>query len=117
MWDQLCDVLTDLDYLQAKLGVLTAEQQTAPATVFDLLRDFLAARETLPTHHARKEEVELLYRAVDVNSHVMRESPRLFLQQVANARDWKGTTLKYRVRDAIQRCPWPLLLRLNRSAG
>ena len=51
MWDQLCDVLTDLDYLQAKLGVLTREQQTAPATVFDLLRDFLATLEALPVHH------------------------------------------------------------------
>ena len=43
MWDHLCDVLTDLDYLQAKLGVLTAEPQTAPGTVFDLLHDDLAA--------------------------------------------------------------------------
>src|SRR2546423_73434 len=118
MWDQLCELLTDLEYLQAKLGVLTPEQRSAPATVFDLASDFLGALEALealPGHQARKEEVERLYRAVDVNSYVFRESPRLLLQQIVNAHDWERTALGHRMRTAVQRCPWPLLLRLNHS--
>ena len=31
MWDELCDVLLDLDFLQMRMGVLTEEQEMAAA--------------------------------------------------------------------------------------
>src|SRR5262249_22822243 len=34
-----------------------------------------------------------------------------------SARDWEGTVLGNRFLAAVRCCPWPLLLRLNRSAG
>src|SRR5262249_53136172 len=64
-----------------------------------------------------KEEVELLCGGGDVNSHVVWVSPRLLLQQIVSARDWEGTVLGNRFLAAVRCCPWPLLLRLNRSAG
>src|SRR6478752_5195779 len=103
MWDELCDLLLDLDFLQARLGVLTARQRTAPATVYYALNDYLAALdvEALPASHPRREEVERLYGAIDRNAHVLREDPRLLLQQIANASDWEGTALGERMNVAV----------------
>jgi WD40 repeat protein len=116
MWDELCDLLLDLDYLQARLGVLTAEQRVAPTTVYDVLRDYLTALQDLPARHHWRAEVERLYRALDCNAHVLREHPHLLLQQVANASGWEGTALE-RMSAAVRASPWPLLHLLNRPVG
>lgn len=62
MWDELCEVLTDSDFLQAKLDALavTPEQLIPLSTVFDLLRDFENALEALPNNHSKKEQVSIM---------------------------------------------------------
>src|SRR5262245_60706655 len=106
MLEQLCDVLTDLEFLQARLGVLTREDGPAPATVYDLLRDFLGAREVLRAGHPRRELVEEFYRAIDLNAHVLHIDPRLLLQQLLNARDWAPLGWTDNLEAALGHCPW-----------
>jgi WD40 repeat protein len=115
MWDKLRELLLDLSFLQARMGVLTAEEPAAPATVFDVLRDYLAALHALPAGQ-RREEVEKLYSVLDGSAHVLRGSPRLLLQQISNAADWMGTALEQRMTAAVRESAWPLLRLLNRPA-
>jgi hypothetical protein len=70
VWDDLCNVLIDFDFLQTKIGALTVDTQHSPppATIFDLLRDFQNALTALPIGHPMREQVAALYRAIDKNS-------------------------------------------------
>src|SRR5260370_28146060 len=90
MWDELCEVLLDLDFLQTRLGVLSAEQETAAVGVYDVLRDYLTALQDLPVRQRNRDMVKRLYRVLDRNGHVLREDRRLLLQQLANACGWEG---------------------------
>jgi len=86
MWDKLCDVLTDFEFLHAKLGAAASgDGEVPPATVYDLLRDYLNALEALPANQVRREEVDTLHRLLDENSHLLKEDPSLLVQQIHNA--------------------------------
>jgi WD40 repeat protein len=125
LWDDLCDVLTDFDYLQTRIGAgpspLTVSAPQPPSTIFDLLRDFHRARQVLAAEHPRRQEVEALGRVIDQNSHVLKEDPSLLLQQVHNALVWDwdgGTGLGRRLAAAVAqyRRPW-WFRRLSRATG
>jgi hypothetical protein len=119
-WDRLCDVLTDFAFLQAKIGADAADPGDAPATIFDLLRDFLDALAALPAALPKRGEVEVLYGILDRNSHALQESSTLLVQQVVNAREWNRRVpgaLSRKVSDAERLVKHPWLRLLNRSAG
>jgi hypothetical protein len=110
MLERLYAVLTDFDFLQAKLGALPGQDpQQPPATVFDLLQDFVEALSAWPAGDPRREGVEALYRIIDGNSYFLKDAPRLLLQQVYNAGAWTTAGLGARVLEAERRCAWPLL--------
>jgi hypothetical protein len=120
MWDQLCEVLTDFDFLHAKLGCAGGRlQDPPPGTVYDLLRDYLDALAVgaLPAQHPRRGEVGLLYRALDENAHTLKEDRTRLVQEVANAWDWAGTALDQKVREIEQGCPWPLFKVVRRRTA
>jgi hypothetical protein len=107
MWGKLCEVLLDFEFLQAKIGAFTnrIEQSPAPATVYDLLRDYQNALAALPTDHPLQKQVAALYRTIDANSHVLRDDPTLLIQQAYNALVWEwdeATALGWKVRDATR---------------
>jgi WD40 repeat protein len=142
VWDNLCDVLMDFEFLQAKLGTLAMSTEQIPfATIFDVLRNYqksLATRQlpfaaifdllrnyqntlaVLPADHPSRREVDALYRVLDSSSHALREDPSLLIQEVHNALvwDWDETTvLGLAVRQAARRYArkwW--LKRLSRPA-
>jgi hypothetical protein len=94
MWDHLCDVLTDFDFLHAKLGCAGGRlQDPPPASIYDLLRDYLETLEALPKKHARREEVALLYRVFDGSVSILTVDRTRLVQVIANAWDWTGTAL------------------------
>jgi WD40 repeat protein len=117
-WDRLCDVLTDFAFLQAKIGAAGVPDRSGPpATVFDLLRDFLDALAALPADHPRRDEVEALYDILDRNSHTLKGDPALLVQQVVNAREWDRAapgTLGAKVSEAERALTRPWLRLLNR---
>ncbi|MCI0541147.1 MAG: hypothetical protein L0Z50_38585 [Verrucomicrobiales bacterium] len=122
MWDNLCDVLMDFDYLQARIGVLTdgSEQLSLPAKVFDLLRDFQNALAALPDDHPLREQVAALQHTLDMNSYALALAPLLLVQQMYNtlAWDWDETTvLGQRIRDAARRYTRMWLKLLNRPVA
>jgi WD40 repeat protein len=117
MLDKLCEVLTDLDFLQAKLGVLPGDDGPAPATVYDLLQDFLGCLDMLPATHPQRGMVEQVYRAIDRHAHTLHRDPHLLLQQLLIARNWTDTRWEVCLPAAIDRCPWALLRLLNRPPG
>jgi WD40 repeat protein len=118
-WDRLCDVLTDFAFLQAKIGAAGPPQpRGAPATIFDLLRDFLDALAAFPADHPRREEIQLLCDILNKNSHTLKDDPTLLLQQVVNAQEWDRTApgrLSAKVHEAEQLLKRPWLRLLNRS--
>ena len=63
-WDDVCDVLTDLNFLQAKIRLLDSEKPLPLSAVFDLLRDFETALKILPTDHLMREQVNVMSEAV-----------------------------------------------------
>ncbi len=83
MWDRLCDVLTDFEFLRARLGASPHDEPAS--TVHELLEDYLAVLEALPPGHAGRPGLEMLGRAIDRNAHVLGDFPRLLVQQLANA--------------------------------
>ena len=117
MWDELADVLTDIEYLRARLGTgvgnplrdspgspleRPAEPPRSldellhqffsgallPQPIFELLRDYSRALEHWPAAHACRAEVAALYQALDQNSHVLKENASLLVQQAYNALAW-----------------------------
>src|SRR5260370_461589 len=117
MWHELCDVLLDLDFLQARMGVVTAEEEPAAVGVYDVLRDYVASLQDLPVHQRERNLVERLYRALDRNGHVLRKDRHLLLQQLSNVSDWDGTKLGEQIKTAVRASPWPLLRLLKRPTG
>jgi WD40 repeat protein len=118
---ELCDVLTDFDYLQARIGAVpwTAAAELVPeppSSVFDLLHDFQRAVAVLAVAGPQRcREIEALCRALDRNTHVLKEAPTLLVQQLHNALVWdwsEDMDLGRKVRQAAAglRCCW---LRLN----
>jgi len=109
MWDAICDVLLDLDFLQARMGVLTAEVQPRHLTVYDVLRDYIDALPVLPIACGRREEVERLYRMLDLKRpHSPRGSEPDAATDLGLCR-WQGTMLEGPMRTAVERLPRPLL--------
>jgi WD40 repeat protein len=112
LWNELCDVLTDFDYLQAKIGavnyVLSQHPPAAmhsPTVVFDLLRDFQNALAALPVTNARRREVVDLYHVVNENLRALEEDSSLLVQQVYNELVWgwdATTELGQRIRHAAE---------------
>jgi WD40 repeat protein len=121
-WDRLCDVLTDFAYLQARVGAADVPHSgDAPATIFDLLRDFLDAQAALlRENHPRREEVKILHDILDRHSHILKENPTLLVQQVVNAREWGRIApggLSAKVGQAERSIKRPWLRLLNRPDG
>jgi WD40 repeat protein len=119
-WDRLCDALTDFAFLQAKIGADNASQsESAPATIYDLLRDLLEARAALlQEDHPGREEVNILHDILDRNSHALKEDPTLLIQQVVNAREWHRAAsgkLGAKVAQAERLVKRPWLRLLNRA--
>jgi hypothetical protein len=122
LWDNLCEVLTDFNYLQTTIGDVRAGTEALPLptshTTFDSLRDFQNAMATLPSDHPLCEQVEALRRAIDRNSHALKDDPSLLVQLVFNYQPWdETTTLGRKIRqaaDGYRRAVW--LERLNRVA-
>jgi WD40 repeat protein len=101
-WDQIEVVLTDLRFVEARSVV---------SSVFGALRDFVQALTELGPEHPRYALIAALYRAIDLNSHVLKDDPTLLVQQVCNelADDWReGTVLGRRLRNAVDQHlrPW-----------
>jgi WD40 repeat protein len=115
MWEQLCELLTDLEFQQARLGALPGSESAA-VSIYDVLRDCGSALEALPAGEAGRVGVEALSRVLDQQAHLLRDHPRWFVQQLANACDWDQTVLADRVRQAERCCAWPRLRLLDRPA-
>src|SRR5437899_1079907 len=113
MWDRVCEVLTDFEYLQARIGALP-DQAEAPDDVFALLGDFVEALDAMPQGHAGRGDLERLHRAIDGSSHWLKEMPRALVQQVYNAWEWEPEGLGKKVARAERDCPWGRLRLLNR---
>jgi WD40 repeat protein len=113
MWDELCEVLLDLDFLQARMGVLTTEEQAYSLPIYDVLHDYLDALPALPSACGGREDVEMLYRALDRDAHILREESGRLLQQISDECDWKGTALE----DPMQASARPLLRLLKAPMG
>src|SRR5437870_4731690 len=84
MWSQLRDVLTDFEFLQARLGCPGGVAEPLAATeIFDVLEDYVAALESLPEEQA-SSDVQELYRTLDGDSHALKLDTSIVLQQVHN---------------------------------
>lgn len=59
LWNDVCGALTDLNFLQSKIRVLTdsVTQYVPLSPVFDVLRDFENALKLLPASHPMREQV------------------------------------------------------------
>jgi WD40 repeat protein len=114
-WDDLQGLLTDMEFEQTRLGALPGREPAA-VTIYDVLRDFTDALAMLPANEPGKPAVEVLYRVLDQQAHLLRDHPRWFVQQLANACDWDGTALEDRMNAAVRQSPWPLLRLLRRPA-
>ncbi|MDZ7414493.1 MAG: hypothetical protein ONB15_13295, partial [candidate division KSB1 bacterium] len=91
LWDKLCEVLLDFEFLQSKIG---ADQEPGssvppPASMYDLVRDYQQALLVLPEGHRQRPLVLALYEVIDRNSYALKEDPTLLVQQVHNWRDWE----------------------------
>src|SRR5262245_26402135 len=85
MWDQLRDVLTDPDFLQARLGCPKGVPDEVAATdIFEVLEDHVATLEAVPAEDAWRE-VDEVYRVLDGDSHALKLDTGIVLQQVYNA--------------------------------
>src|SRR5216683_2201531 len=85
MWNKLHDVLTDFDFLQARLGCpCGVPGDVVPMDVFDVLDDFVAALEADHEVDAWKEVADL-YQVIDGDSHVLKRDASIVLQQAFNA--------------------------------
>lgn len=85
MWDTLCDVLTDFDYLQARIGAISQPPNTQPPSlVFDLLDDFQNTLAALPADHLMRRQLGGLQAAIRQNQYVLYDDPSLLVQQVFN---------------------------------
>ncbi|MGB8218658.1 MAG: hypothetical protein WCE94_15275 [Candidatus Methanoperedens sp.] len=62
-WDDLCEMLTDPDFLQAKLNILAVNPIPLSAN-FDLLRDFENALQALPANIPNREQVSIMFSIV-----------------------------------------------------
>jgi hypothetical protein len=113
MWERLYELLTDLEFQQARLGALPGSERAA-VSVSDVVRELSNALEALPADEPGRPGVEALYRVLGQQAHLLREQPRWFVQQLANACDWDETVLADKIREAERRCPWPRLRLLNR---
>jgi hypothetical protein len=58
MWDRLCNVLTDPEFLQARLGMSPRHAGDPDSTVHDLLEDYLSALDTVPAGHAGRQGMD-----------------------------------------------------------
>jgi WD40 repeat protein len=112
-WDRVADALTDFEYLQAKISA-SSHHGEPPADVFALLDDFVEAIEAMPPGHKGRAELQRLCRAIDGNSHVLTQMPRLLVQQVYNAWRWGDESLEKKVTAAERALPCPRLRLLNR---
>jgi WD40 repeat protein len=113
---ELCDVLTDFDYLQARLGAVSGAAASGPgaeppSSVFDLLHDFqLAVNVLANTRERRYREIEALCRALDRKTYVLKEDPSLLVQELHNVLVWEwgeATGLGEKLREAaasLRRC-------------
>src|SRR5436309_1071741 len=107
--DQLCDVLTDIQFLQAKIGADNSSSYSfvaAPGnSVYDLLHDFLSVIDAFHAAQPQLEEVKALYRAIDERSHVLKKDRSLLLQHTHNRLVWEWdetTELGRRLREAAR---------------
>lgn len=114
-WEELQWLLTDLEFQQTRLGALPGSEPAA-AGIYDVLRDFTDVLAALPAEATGRAGIEALYRVFDQQAHLLREQPRWFVQQVANACDWDQTPLADNVREAERHCVWPRLRLRNRPA-
>jgi WD40 repeat protein len=114
MWERVYEVLTDFEFLQARVGALPEQDgKPAPSTIFETLQDFVEALAVLPDG-PRRQDVESLRRALDSRAHVLKEMPWLLVQEVYNARVWHSDALGTRVVEAERLCRRPRLRLLNR---
>src|SRR5687768_15307481 len=82
----LCSVLTDLEYLEARLAV--DETGVASSSIFELLRDFTRAVESLAGHAVQRDPIAAIGRVLELEAHNLQgweqaTDPSFFLQQVA----------------------------------
>jgi hypothetical protein len=115
--DQLCNVLTDFTFLQAKIGADGHEGMEAPATIADVLDDFRRALAANPPDRPRRDEIMALNQVLGENSGELKADPALLIQQVANARDWERTALGAKVSEAVRRFQKPWLRCLKQVEG
>jgi WD40 repeat protein len=126
-WDALCEVLTDLGYLELSLGARTdasapqgdaLERTLRPAlTPFDLVGYYHRSLDDLSHQgHPRLAEVQALCRVFEEHSHALQQDPTLLSQFAYNelASRWgPDTALGRQVRDAVCRYTRPWLRRIN----
>ncbi len=105
MWDELYELLTDFDYLVARMEMNNpasnpeVQSDAIPQQLaWKVIRDFdrsLHGQPQVPEDHACRPALEALYRAVEENAAALHESPSLLVQQLYNALiwDWSGTDL------------------------
>src|SRR4051812_7650237 len=114
-WDDLADLLSDLEFQQTRLGALPGSEPAA-VTIYDVLREFSNALEAMPAELPGRAAVEVLSRVLDHCAHLLHEHPQWLVQQLTNACDLDQTALADRAGEAEKRCPWPRLRVCKRPA-
>lgn len=120
LWDVLCDVLTDFDFLQAKIGADRPPPASSPAAagVFDLLLDFHETLAALPSDHLQWAALAAERLALNGHPLAVKADPSILVQELFNALQWEWNTttrLGQRVRTAVEGYGRPFWLRrLNR---
>jgi hypothetical protein len=103
-WEDLQGLVIDLEFEQTRLGALPGSGPAAVG-IYDVLRDFTDALAILPAEDPGRPAVEVLYRVLDQQAHLLHEHPRWFVQQLANACDWDETVLAERAARPMPRSP------------
>ena len=79
-WDNLCTLLTDLNFAELKSEYLT---------IYTLLEDIIAALDMLPEDQLDNTDLKQIYHLLDLNSHTLqglwpKPLSSFFLQQLRN---------------------------------
>ncbi|MBE7557254.1 MAG: PD40 domain-containing protein [Anaerolineales bacterium] len=130
--DRLSQIMTNFDFLQAKIGsVKSIDQQPVamsigsqpsppPAAVYEVLEDFQNALTVLPFDHPIRQQIGTLFDTINLHSQSLDRDPTLFVQQMHNALVWhwdETTVLGREMRKAAQSCQRTWLKQRNRPVG